>query len=452
MKKKIIVLAATAIIMAVALAGCGVKITNIAVPESAMVEKGESITLPVVYGTDDAPAVTPETAATGESAETDEKVAKAAEKLTIEWTSSDESVATVDETGTVTAVAAGEANVTASVKDADIAASTHIKVVVTPTDVVAPESIDLVTNGENTKSLDAKLVPADATDVKLAYESSDESIATVDETGKVTAVANGECTITTYVVADAKDADASELSAVAVEAADSEETDDSVATMPEDLAAMDSAFGVVPEDLKAETKVTVTTNVESVTLDKTEGVLTVGNTVTVTATVTPDTATNASVTWTSSDEAIATVDSEGKITAVAPGTATITATSDSNPDASAAYAVTVQAKKVVTSTSTKTSSKSNSGNTGSSSGTGSSSNSGAAAAAPSNPAPAPAPDPAPAQPSEPAPAPDPQPDPAPAEPQPDNRDYTDGSGANGGKVIEGRADNSCAPEDVGELC
>lgn len=447
MKRKTIILAVVAAAaMAITLVGCGVKITNIAVPESAMVEKGESITLSVVYGTDDAPAVTPETAATGESAATDEKVAKAAEKLTIEWTSSDESVATVDETGTVTAVAAGEANVTASVKDADIAASTHIKVVVTPTGVAAPESIDLVTNGENTKDLDAKLVPADATDVKLAYESSDESVATVDETGKVTAVANGECTITTYVTAKTEDAEASELSAVVVEAADSEETDDSVATMPEDLAAMDSAFGVVPEDLKAETKVTVTTNVESVTLDKTEGVLTVGNTVTVTATVTPDTTTNASVTWTSSDEAIATVDSEGKITAVAPGTATITAVSDSNPDANATYAVTVQAKKVVTSTSTKTSSKSNSGNTGSSS------NSGAAAAAPSNPAPAPAPDPAPVQPSEPAPAPDPQPDPAPAEPQPDNRDYTDGSGANGGKVIEGRADNSCPPEDVGILC
>lgn len=453
MKKKIIVLAATAIIMAVALAGCGVKITNIAVPDAVTVEKGEAVVLPVAFGTDDAPAVTPETAATGESAATDEKVAKAAEKLTIEWTSSDESVATVDETGTVTAVAAGEANVTASVKDADIAASTHIKVVVTPTGVAAPESIDLVTNGENTKDLDAKLVPADATDVKLAYESSDESVATVDETGKVTAVANGECTITTYVTAKTEDAEASELSAVVVEAADSEEVDDSVATMPEDLAAMDSAFGVVPENLKAETKVTVTTNVEGITLDKTEGVLTVGNTVTVTATVTPDTTTNASVTWTSSDEAIATVDSEGKITAVAPGTATITATSDSNPDASAAYAVTVQAKKVVASTSTKTSSKSNSGNTGSSSSAGSSSNSGAATVAPSNPAPAPAPDPAPVQPSEPAPAPDPQPDPAPAEPQPDNRDYTDGSGANGGKVIEGRADNGCTPEQqAGGVC
>ena len=440
MKRKTIILAVVAAAaMAITLVGCGVKITNIAVPESAMVEKGESITLPVVYGTDDAPAVTPETAATGESAETDEKLAKAASKLTVEWTSSDESVATVDETGTVTAVAAGEANVTASVKDADIAASTHIKVVVTPTGVVAPESIDLVTNGENTKDLDAKLVPADATDVKLAYESSDESIATVDETGKVTAVANGECTITTYVTAKTEDAEASELSAVVVEAADSEEVDDSVATMPEDLAAMDSAFGVVPENLKAETKVTVTTNVEGITLDKTEGVLTVGNTVTVTATVTPDTATNASVTWSSSDEAIATVDSEGKITAVAPGTATITAVSDSNPDANATYAVTVQAKKVVAPASTKTSSKSNSGNTGRSS------NSGAAAAAPSNPAPVP--DPAPVQPSEPAPAPDPQPDPAPAEPQPDNRDYTDGSGANGGKVIEGRADNSCPPEE-----
>lgn len=445
MKKKIIVLAATAIIMAVALAGCGVKITNIAVPDAVTVEKGEAVVLPVAFGTDDAPAVTPETAATGESAATDEKVAKAAEKLTIEWTSSDESVATVDETGTVTAVAAGEANVTASVKDADIAASTHIKVVVTPTGVVAPESIDLVTNGENTKDLDAKLVPADATDVKLAYESSDESVATVDETGKVTAVANGECTITTYVTAKTEDAEASELSAVVVEAADSEEVDDSVATMPEDLAAMDSAFGVVSENLKAETKVTVTTNVEGITLDKTEGVLTVGNTVTVTATVIPDTATNASVTWTSSDEAIATVDSEGKITAVAPGTATITAVSDSNPDANATYAVTVQAKKVVASASTKTSGKSNSGYAGSSSNAGNSSNSGAVTA-PSNPAPVP--DPAPVQPSEPAPAPDPQPDPAPAEPQPDNRDYTDGSGANGGKVIEGRADNSCTQEEI----
>ena len=77
MKKHIVLAVIATAAMALTLVGCGVKITNIAVPESAMVEKGESITLPVVYGTDDAPAVTPETAATGESAETDEKLAKA---------------------------------------------------------------------------------------------------------------------------------------------------------------------------------------------------------------------------------------------------------------------------------------------------------------------------------------------------------------------------------------
>ena len=57
MKRKTIILAVVAAAaMAITLVGCGVKITNIAVPESAMMEKGESITLPVVYGTDDAPA------------------------------------------------------------------------------------------------------------------------------------------------------------------------------------------------------------------------------------------------------------------------------------------------------------------------------------------------------------------------------------------------------------
>lgn len=156
MKKKIIVLAATAIIMAVALAGCGVKITNIAVPESAMMEKGESITLPVVYGTDDAPAVTPETAATGESAETDEKVAKAAEKLTIEWTSSDESVATVDATGMVVAVSAGEADITASVTDSEMSAVCKVTVKVAAKDITVPDNLDVNSTME-TKPLSRQL-------------------------------------------------------------------------------------------------------------------------------------------------------------------------------------------------------------------------------------------------------------------------------------------------------
>lgn len=86
MKKKLVLATVVAAIMMLGLVGCGVKITNIAVPDAVTIEKGETVVLPVAFGTDDAPAVTPETAATGESAETDERVAKAAEKLTIEST------------------------------------------------------------------------------------------------------------------------------------------------------------------------------------------------------------------------------------------------------------------------------------------------------------------------------------------------------------------------------
>lgn len=445
MKKKIFLTAAIAAVMALSLAGCGVKVTDMAIPETATIEKGESVTLPINFGTDKAPAETPVLvtgdAATAESADVDEKLAAAAEKLTIEWTSSNEDVATVDENGVVTAVGAGETDITAAVQDADISSVTHVKVVILPTGVDAPDTLELYTNGESEKSLDAKIVPEDATEVKLAYVSSDEGVATVDENGLVTAVADGKCTITAYVIADAPaTAESATQEADAVVTGDEDATseaatDDGIAMMPEDLADVDSAFGVVPDGMKAETEVTVSTKVEKIELDQTKGSLKVGNSVTIKATVTPDEATDKTVTWSSSDEKVATVDSNGKVTAVSSGNATITATAGQE---SANYEVTVeQPKKVTTSNKTyKSSSSSNS----------------SAAVTPSNPAPvAPAPaqpDPAPVQPSEPAPAPDPQPDPAPAEPQPDNRDYTDGSGANGGKVIEGRADNSCTQEEI----
>lgn len=48
MKKKLVLATVVAAIMMLGLVGCGAKITNIAVPESAMVEKGESVTLPFV--------------------------------------------------------------------------------------------------------------------------------------------------------------------------------------------------------------------------------------------------------------------------------------------------------------------------------------------------------------------------------------------------------------------
>lgn len=483
MKKKIFLTAAIAAVMALSLAGCGVKVTDMAIPETATIEKGESVTLPINFGTDKAPAETPVLvtgdASTAESADVDEKLAQAVSKLTIEWTSSDESVVTVDENGVVTAVGAGEADITAAVQDADISSVTHVKVVILPTGVDAPDTLELYTNGESEKSLDAKIVPEDATEVKLAYVSSDEGVATVDEDGLVTAVADGECTITAYFVADAPaTAESAAQEATAVVTGDEDATseaasDDGVAMMPENLADVDSAFGVVPDGMKSETKVTVSTKVEKIELDQTKGSLKVGGSVTIKATVTPDEATDKTVTWSSSDEKVATVDSNGKVTAVASGNAVITATSESNEDVKADYDVTVTDKATSSSSSSNKGTTSSKGNTssgsswtGGSTSTGSSSSAGSTTTTPAAPSTPVAPDPTPVQPSNPEPVqpsnpepaqpsnpdPAPAPDPEPVQPSQPSGGTTDGSGANGGQVIEGGADKSCPPEDVGILC
>ena len=349
-----------AVAMAVSLVGCGVDITSVGLPTDIVLEKGETQQLNIEYGTDD-------------KAE-QEKIAEAASKLNLTWSSSDEEVATVDETGLVTAVGAGEADITVSVADANISSTTHIKVVILPTGVEAPETLSLELNGEATKALGAKMTPEDATDVKLAYLSSDESVATVDESGNVTAVGVGECTITTTIVADT--------------------------TATAEDAGVDSEMLVVPENAKAETKVTVGKAIESITLDSNEGVLTVGNTHTIKATVFPEDATDKAVTWKSSDESIATVDAEGNVTAKDTGNVTIMAV-NSDGDVSADYALTVNkaAAKPATRYSGTTSSA-------------------GAATTPSYTAPSAPSASTPTYVPEPAPAPAPAPDPAPAPAEP----------------------------------
>ena len=391
MKKHIVLAVIATAAMALTLVGCGVKITNIAVPESAMVEKGESITLPVVYGTDDAPAVTPETAATGESAETDEKLAKAASKLTVEWTSSDESVATVDATGMVVAVSAGEADITASVTDSEMSAVCKVTVKVAAKDITVPDNLDVKLNDGNETTVEATVSPADATDVKASYASTDEAVATVDKDGRVQVLQPGECDITTTLMQDGEKV--------------TEKT----------------------------THVKAFYEVESITLDSNEGKLTVGNSHTIKATVAPEeVAAETTIEWSSSNEKVATVDENGKVTAIAAGEATITATVG---EKSANYEVTVeQPKKVTTSNKTyKSSSSSNS----------------SAAVTPSNPAPV---VPAPAQP-DPAPA---QPDPQPEQPAQDSQPSggTDNSGGNSeddwwhGPVLSAPTDNDCTQEEI----
>ena len=144
------------------------------------------------------------------------------------------------------------------------------------------------------ETLTATVNPDDATDKTVTWSTSDESIATVDQNGRVTAVKEGTATIT---------AKSGEKSATC--------------------------------------RVTVSKNVvavTSVTLNKTELTLKEGESETLTATVKPDDATDKTVTWSTSDASIATVDQNGKVTAVKEGTATITAKAG---DKSATCTVTV---------------------------------------------------------------------------------------------------------------
>lgn len=314
------------------LTACGITVTAVHLPDSVQVNVG----------------ATAETAATYETAQDADPAAQqaAADKIDWSWTVGDDSIATVDENGIITGIKGGDTIVVVSSADGKMTAKCPVTVS-QPLMAIQMDDIDLQTNGQSSATVNYTLFPADTAEDNVTLSVDDDSVARLDG-NRIIAVNNGGTKIT-------------------------------------------ATCGIV----KTSAKVTIATKVEQITLNKTEGVLTVGNSVTVTATVTPDNATNTTVNWTSSDEKVATVDSNGKVTAVAAGNATITATSESDGDVSADYALTVN-KAAVKQNKPAT----NYGGTTSSAG---------AATAPSAPStptyvpePAPAPAPAPAEPSQPS--------------------------------------------------
>ncbi len=193
---------------------------------------------------------------------------------TVVFESSDDKVATVDDTGKVTAVGVGEADITVSTNDASDL-SQVCKVTVNP---IVVKTVSL---SESSKTLDAgdeftltaSIYPENATNQTVTWTSSDPSVATVVD-GKVTAIKGGKTTITV-------------------------ETEDG--------------------GYKAICNVTVNSVlVEDMTLSKDEVVLDVGETETLTVSVEPESASITTVSWTTDNKNVATV-SGGKITAVAPG-------------------------------------------------------------------------------------------------------------------------------------
>ena len=148
-------------------------------------------------------------------------------------------------------------------------------------------------------TLTPTITPDNATDKSVEWKSDDTGVATVNENGKVTAVGLGTTTITVTTT----DGDFKDICTVTV-------------TEPP------------------------TVSVTSVTLDKTSLTLDVGGSSTLTATVKPDDATNKAVTWSSSNENVATVNN-GVVTAVGAGTATITAAASDGSGKTATCEVTV---------------------------------------------------------------------------------------------------------------
>lgn len=114
---------------------------------------------------------------------------------TVTYTSSDEDVVTVDGTGYVTAIADGTADITAEVDGLGLSATCHVTV--TPeieSLAVSDDSITLSTGDTETLSLSVE--PEEIDTSSATWASSDESVATVSADGTVTAVAEGEVTIT----------------------------------------------------------------------------------------------------------------------------------------------------------------------------------------------------------------------------------------------------------------
>lgn len=198
----------------------------------------------------------------------------------VTWHSSNEDVATINSSGQITAKKTGSTTITVTTSNGY---RTTCKVTVI--DTISLKEIKLNKTNINIKehetdTLSISYNPNNATNKNITWKSSNTNVATVDLSGKVTAIQPGTATIT----------------------------------------AVSNDGGHV-----ASCKVTVealSKKVSSITLDKTELNLVAGDEAGVKATIQPEYAENKNITWTSSDEKIATVEN-GVIKAISPGTAEI---------------------------------------------------------------------------------------------------------------------------------
>ncbi len=333
-----------------------VKLTGIKMEEKALIHKGDTKALTVEY----TPADT-----------TDDK--------TVAWSSSDSTVASVDNNGIVTAVKPGSAVITAKVGNYQATCAVTVDA---PLKEIVPEKaiIDMVK--KQTANIAYSVVPADTTDSKdVTYTSSDETVATVNSDGKVTAKKAGQATVTitgangikatvtvnvseipvNEVVLSAQDEiiEAGAKKAITATLKPENNTDDNQGvtwtTSDEKIAkvivdnedshkatiegvAAGSAVitATAANGTKAECTVKVPKHITSITLPGAVE-LTRGTSTTLNVTITPaDTDDDTTVTWKSSDSDVVKVDEKtGMVYAVKAGKADVTATTKAVDNATA---------------------------------------------------------------------------------------------------------------------
>ena len=234
----------------------------------------------------------------------------------ITWSSSDDSVATVDQNGVVTGVSEGTAIITATNDNG----SGTVTVIVTD-DTIYPTSI-IVTphtstgNTGDTVSLTAVVTPSDA-DTTVTWTTSDSTIATVDQNGNVTLISGGTATITATTSNGLSDSATITIT----------DSNDNANSNDDDNNSDNSDNN--DNDNDDDSNNNSTDSVTSVT--PSASVIYVGSSVALTA--------NADVTWSSSDPTIAYVDQNGNVIGLSVGTVIITATADDGSTATATITV-----------------------------------------------------------------------------------------------------------------
>lgn len=198
----------------------------------------------------------------------------------VEWSSTNTSVATVSQTGVVTAVGPGSATIIAKTLDGGLTATCKVSVIMLAKEIQFASSNLVIYNGY-LYTLEATVFPENTSNKTLKWSSSNTAVATVDPTGTITPIKAGTTTIT---------------------------------------ATAQDGSGV-----KATCNITIRQRVESITLDSESISIYINETNKLTATVLPTNATNKKVVWSSSDTSVATVNQEGLVSAIAVGKVQITA-------------------------------------------------------------------------------------------------------------------------------